>query len=539
MKSRLKKKKSSSCIKDVKPSLSKCSSKTDLPLPIQIFGLVSREKPWPRKERQCIYYSTDCDKAALINNFKKRDWHRVPAFDGEWNVYWACAQNCRYIFGVDHPYRMRSDQIINHFPNSMELSRKDLLVKNIKRYRKDLERKGDALAATFPNDTKLGLGGTRYMHLDIIPMTFVLPADYNLFVEQFNKNPACTWIVKPSDKSQGVGIYLVNKLSQLKRFAYEARTFYPHFHRDTCVISRYIDDPLLIGGKKFDLRLYVLVTSFNPMKAYLYNEGFCRFCTQRYDHTEIDNVFMHLTNVSIQKNNKEYNATHGGKWSLQNLWLYLDSIRGEGISKKVSARILETIRHSLDAVAPVMANDRHCFEVYGYDIIIDNSLKPWLIEINTSPSIHSTTKNDCILKTRLIDNVLNVVIPPGGMPDERWPKTPSPECLKNFTLIAPVELPKTPNQSRLPTSSAGVGDGGKICRNKNAAKPKNTGNRLAGGALPSNMPSTVPSKLLLPSGTAAVMRSTSKKTGQKSKSKPKTTTKRSATGAAPSKLASK
>ncbi|XP_017871528.1 PREDICTED: probable tubulin polyglutamylase TTLL1 [Drosophila arizonae] len=535
MKSRLKKKKSS---RDVRPCVSKSSSKTTLPLPLHIFGLVSRERPWPRKERSCIYYSTDCDKTALINNFQKRGWHKVPAFDGEWNLYWACAQNCRYIFGVDHPYRMRSDQIINHFPNSMELSRKDLLIKNIKRYRKDLERKGDALAATHPNDTKLGVGGTRYMHLDIIPMTFVLPADYNLFVEQFHKNPASTWIVKPSDKSQGVGIYLINKLSKLKRFAYEARTFYPHFHRDTCVISKYIDNPLLIGGKKFDLRLYVLVTSFNPIKAYLYNEGFCRFCTQRYDQTEIDNVYMHLTNVSIQKNNKEYNSIHGGKWSMQNLWLYLDSIRGEGVSKTLSSRILETIRHSLDAVAPVMANDRHCFEVYGYDIIIDNNLKPWLIEINTSPSIHSTTKNDCTLKTRLIDNVLDVVIPPGGMPDERWSKTPSKESLRNFTPITPVELPKAPNQSREPTSLAGAGEGGNCCRNKSTSKSKNNGHRLAGGALPSAATKTT-SKLLLPSGTSAGMRPISKKTGQKSKSKPKSTTKRAATGAAPTKISSK
>ncbi|ALC48977.1 CG8918 [Drosophila busckii] len=415
----------------------------ELEIEVPIFGLVSKERPWPRTERNCVYYSTDCDKTALINNFQKRGWQKVPAFDGEWNLYWACAQNCRYIFGVDHPYRMRSDQMINHFPNSMEMSRKDLLVKNIKRYRKDLERKGDALAEQFAANTRMGIGGTRYVHLDIIPMTFVLPADYNLFVEEFHKNPASTWIVKPSDKSKGVGIYLINKLSKLKRFAYEARTFYPHFHRDTCVISKYIDNPLLIGGKKFDLRLYVLVTTFNPIKAYLYKEGFCRFCTQRYDQTEIDNVFMHLTNVSIQKNNKEYNAIHGGKWSMQNLCLYLDSIRGEGVSELLSRRISDTIRHSLDAVAPVMANDRHCFEVYGYDIIIDNNLKPWLIEINTSPSIHSTTKNDCTLKTRLIDNVLDVVIPPTGMPDERWEKTPHKDSLKNFTLLTPVALPKS------------------------------------------------------------------------------------------------
>lgn len=67
--------------------------------------------------------------------------------------------------------------------------------------------------------------------------------------------------------------------------------------------SRYIDNPLLIGGKKFDLRLYVLVTSFRPLKAYLFKLGFCRFCTVKYDTsvTELDNMYVHLTNVSVQK----------------------------------------------------------------------------------------------------------------------------------------------------------------------------------------------------------------------------------------------
>ncbi|XP_022208452.2 probable tubulin polyglutamylase TTLL1 isoform X2 [Drosophila obscura] len=371
-------------------------------------------EPEPEK---CMLYSTDGDKSALICNFEKRGWLQVPSINGEWNFYWACTQTCRYIFGIDQPYRMRSDQIINHFPNSMELSRKDLLIKNIKRYRKDLERKGDPLAQTYAQTMKLGIGGTRYMHLDIVPMTFVLPTDYNLFVEEFHKNPASTWIVKPCSKSQGNGIFLINKLSKLKKYAYEARTFYPLLSRNTSVISRYIDKPLLIGGKKFDLRLFVLVTTFNPLKAYLYREGFCRFCTEKYDHTDIDNVFMHLTNVSIQKTNLVYNSTHGGKWPVQNLWLYLDSLRGGGVSKTLWQRICETIRHSLDAVAPVMSNDRHCFEVYGYDIIIDNNLKPWLIEINTSPSMHATTPNDRMLKSRLIDNVLDVVVPPSGMPE--------------------------------------------------------------------------------------------------------------------------
>lgn len=64
-----------------------------------------------------------------------------------------------------------------------------------------------------------------------------------------------------------------------------------------------------------------------------------------------------------------------------------------------------------------MANDRHCFECYGYDIIIDNNLKPWLVEVNASPSLTSTTVTDRILKYKLVDNILSVVLPPDGLPE--------------------------------------------------------------------------------------------------------------------------
>lgn len=108
-------------------------------------------------------------------------------------------------------------------------------------------------------------------------------------------------------KSQGAGIFLINKLSKLKKWSREARSnaFNPQITsgKESYVISRYIDNPLLIGGKKFDLRLYVLVTSFRPLKAYLFKLGFCRFCTVKYDTsvTELDNMYVHLTNVSVQK----------------------------------------------------------------------------------------------------------------------------------------------------------------------------------------------------------------------------------------------
>ncbi|CAH0394240.1 unnamed protein product [Bemisia tabaci] len=381
-----------------------------------------------------VSYCTDLEKLVLTVNFDKRGWVRVNP-DDDWNIYWASVQTCRNLFSVDSGYRLHDNQCINHFPNHYELTRKDLMVKNIKRYRKDLEREGHPTAIR----SKQG----RYTHLDIIPITYILPADYNMFVEEFRKNPHSTWIIKPSGKSQGAGIFLINKLSKLKRWSKESKPpFHPQNGKESHVISRYIENPLLIGGKKFDLRMYVLVTIYRPLKAYLYKHGFCRFCAVRYDnnnHQDLENVFVHLTNNAIQKNGEDYNNVHSGKLNMESLKLYLETTYGKSRTDFLFFNIKWLIIHSLKAVSSVIANDRHCFECYGYDIIIDEELKPWLIEVNASPSLTFTTAHDRILKSKLIDDILSIVVPPDGIPDARWSKRPSVDAMGNFHLIVDEE----------------------------------------------------------------------------------------------------
>lgn len=76
---------------------------------------------------------------------------------------------------------------------------------------------------------------------------------------------------------------------------------------ESMVISRYIDNPLLINGLKFDLRLYVLVTSFEPLKIYIYNEGLVRFASEPYNLANIkNNAYAHLTNYSINKKSENF-----------------------------------------------------------------------------------------------------------------------------------------------------------------------------------------------------------------------------------------
>lgn len=392
----------------------------------------------PPPNKNNLNFCTDFEKSIVINTFKRRGWTQVTP-DEDWHIYWSNTVNCRSLFNVDNACRLSDNQLVNHFPNHYELVRKDLLAKNIKRYRKELEREGSGLAEKCEVILPGGQVVTRYAYLDLIPTTFVLPTDYNIFVEEYRRFPQTTWILKPCGKSQGAGIFLINKLSKLKKWSRESKKYLQHHltSKDTYVISRYIDNPLLIGGKKFDLRIYVLVTSFRPLKAYMFSNGFCRFCTMKYDTsvTELDNMYVHLTNVSVQKHGGDYNSQHGGKLGIQNLKLYLEGTRGRIVTERLFEEIQWLIVHSLKAVAPVMSNDRHCFECYGYDIIIDDKLKPWLIEVNASPSMTATTVNDRILKYKLIDNLLSVVLPPDGIPDTRWNKTPTPEALGDFQIL--------------------------------------------------------------------------------------------------------
>ncbi|XP_065841067.1 polyglutamylase complex subunit TTLL1-like [Oscarella lobularis] len=403
-----------------------------------------------------IRYAVDTEKSVLIDNFERRGWVRYSdqedSGSGSWNFYWASVHTVRAMFGLDS-VRLADDQIVNHFPNHYELTRKDLMVKNIKRYRKELEKEGNPLA----EKDETG----RYVHLDFVPLTILLPADYNIFLEEFRKNPNSPWIMKPTGKAQGIGIFIVTKLSQLKKWARDGKGGVPSHvpAKDAYIIQRYLEDPLLIGGKKFDLRLYVLVTSYRPLKVYMDELGFCRFCTVKYNSSlnELDNMFVHLTNVSIQKHGEEYNDSHGGKWTIHNFKMYVEGTRGKEACDKLWDDIHWLIVHSLKAVQPVMANDRHCFECYGYDIMIDSALKPWLIEVNASPSLTSTTVADRVMKFSLISDIINIVMPRGEIPEPRWNKVPDKEALGNFYLLYDEELERRhsaePSTSRAGASS--------------------------------------------------------------------------------------
>jgi tubulin polyglutamylase TTLL1 len=151
-------------------------------------------------------------------NFEKRGWQRC-AENEQWNIFWALPWTVKSIFNPDNGHRLNEYQLLNHYPNHLELTRKDLMVKNIKRFRKDMEKENNPIAERDDNGNLI--------HMDIVPLTYILPGDYVIFVEEFKRNPQAIWIMKPTSSYQGKGIFLVNKLKQIQRWSTVAASKMP------------------------------------------------------------------------------------------------------------------------------------------------------------------------------------------------------------------------------------------------------------------------------------------------------------------------
>ena len=98
----------------------------------------------------------------------------------------------------------------------------------------------------------------------------MLPGSDLAKFEAYRKaHPNATFIAKPDDGSGGDAIALFKKLSDLPG----------NLRSQPMTIQRYIDKPLTVNDLKFDLRIYVIMTGFDPIQAFIADEGLARFCT--------------------------------------------------------------------------------------------------------------------------------------------------------------------------------------------------------------------------------------------------------------------
>lgn len=132
--------------------------------------------------------------------------------------------------------------------------------------------------------------------------------------------------------------------------------------------------------------------------------------------------YMHLTNYSINKlsanytNNEDANSCSGHKWTIKTLWKYLSGqgINTDGLWAALRNLVLRTIlsgEHVINQLSKAnVVSKYNTFELFGIDVILDSELKPWLLEVNISPSLHSASPLDLFVKGPLVTALLNTVL---------------------------------------------------------------------------------------------------------------------------------
>jgi tubulin polyglutamylase TTLL6/13 len=242
------------------------------------------------------------------------------------------------------------------------------------------------------------------------PRSFILPLQAELLqahMAAIEKKSDRTIIIKPDRGCQGRGIQLTQNPTDIANYTSSA------------VAQAYLP-PLLLGDKKFDLRIYVLITSCDPLRVYIYREGMVRFCTDAYQQPRagnLDQPYGHLTNFSVNKKSSAFDV-EANKRSLTSVFAELAANGVDAVA--IMAGIHRIVRLSLIAAQPVLASSYHsgisvndgksrCFELLGFDVFIDADAKPWLLEVNCMPSLKAASPFDRDLKMSALGDLLTVI----------------------------------------------------------------------------------------------------------------------------------
>jgi len=223
---------------------------------------------------------------------------------------------------------------------------------------------------------------------------------------QFSMNQGNNiWIVKPAGLSRGRGIACHNSLPNLLDHI--------KIKESEWVAQKYIENPLIIKSRKFDIRQWVVVTDWSPLTVWFYEECYIRFSAHDFNPDDVNNKFSHLTNNAIGRNaeNFETSEIEGNMWDSNEFRAYLQETTGKDtFEESIKKQMKNIVIKSLQSAQEMQDSPKNAFELFGYDFMIDENHKAWLIEINSSPSMDYSTKITERLVKQALGDCMKVVV---------------------------------------------------------------------------------------------------------------------------------
>ena len=201
--------------------------------------------------------------------------------------------------------------------------------------------------------------------------------------------------------------------SNNKNDMYELTENAYHKYRSTLiVVQKYIERPLLYFGRKFDIRIWVLLT--HDFKVYMFNEGHLKCCSVKYD-LNIDDNFSHLTNYSFQKYNNNFGKYEKGnevsfddlQYNIQVNYNNCINFKNEVMPKikNIIKFVFQSVKNKINGL-----NRNYTFEIYGFDFMLDIDFNPFLIEVNLNPGLEESSPLIKMLVPRMLDDALRLTV---------------------------------------------------------------------------------------------------------------------------------